>query len=170
MLNSNKTNIAMLIEYRKRGVQHVLLLKKLSEDDETTYDLPLFSIDEFEHVFTHIKKEVTKLTSLKVAVLEDENEMSHYKTSHQEVMTYRSFCSCRTIGIKSGEHCHIEVLRCKAEGSLNYIENKSDLFLMVSLDEASFMIEDSPERFNPMIVNAIKKYLKYAGYLAKSSK
>jgi hypothetical protein len=62
------------------------------------------------------------------------------------------------------------VLRCKAEGSLNYIESKSDLFLMVSLDEASFMIEDSPERFNPLIVDAIRKYLKYAGYLAKSSK
>ncbi len=172
MLDINKTNIAIMVEYRKRGIQHLLLLirePEAFEDYEVCYDVPFVDIDPYEDVYHKVRNALVRLTGFKVPIIEGENELKTYQARGHKVMTYRSFASVHSIDDRSGKPYHIEVLRCKAEGSLNKIEKESDRFLLLNLDEVSFMIEDAPEKFNPFMVEAIKKYLKSAGYIVKGT-
>lgn len=172
MLDIHCTNIAILVEYRKQGIQHLLLLirePEAFEDYEVCYDLPIVAIDPYEEVYGKLHAEIERITGFDIPVIEGEKEMKHYQARGHRAMTYRSFCSVQSIDERSQKPYHLEVLRCKAEGDLSYVESNPDRFLLLNLNEIAFMIEDAPERFNPFMVNAIKRYLKSAGYIVKAS-
>ena len=161
----SKPGVGGIIERMIDDVPYILIQERYKDDaplENGMIEIPVGKIREYENVYDCLRREIKEETGLDVVEIKGEAESTVYEANGYQVLNYEPF-SCSQ-NIKGYYPIMVHVFICKAEGTLLKKTNETQNLKWVSLAELSEQLKRSENRFYPMHVLTLKKYLKLKNY------
>ena len=161
----SKPGVGGIIERMIDQVPYILIQERYKDDaplENGMIEIPAGKIREYENVYDCLRREIKEETGLDVVEIKGEAESAIYEANGYQVLSYEPF-SCAQ-NIKGYYPIMVHVFICKAEGTLLIKTNETQNLKWVSLAELSEQLKRSENRFYPMHVLTLKKYLKLKNY------
>jgi len=153
-----------IIEKSIEGKDYILVQKRCKENYVKEYgllEIPAGKIREFENVFNCLRREIKEETGLEVTEILGEEESEVLVANDYRVLSYTPFTCAQNI---EGEYpIIVQIFICRAEGELFNSSNESQELRWINLVELKKIINSNEEKFYPMHINTLKKYLKFKG-------
>lgn len=157
--------VAGIIEEKIDGDEYILIQERWKEGKDIEnglLEIPGGKVREYENVFDCLRREVMEETGLNVTFIEGESESTFFEGYDYKVLNYTPFsCSQNTQGTYP---IMVEVFICKVIGDILNETNESKNIRWISLVELNKIIEINSDKFFPMHLAILKKYLKYKGF------
>ena len=142
------------------GEKNILLqtrVKPFALWEDGLLEIPAGKIRAFESIFETLKREIKEETGLDVVEIVGENASLIYNGNHYKVLNFMPFSCAQNI---EGKYpIMVFVFICNVEGELVHATEESKDYRWTSLSQIETMIEKNPERFYPMHVDTLKKYV-----------
>ncbi len=149
-----------IIEKNIDGEMYILLQTRFKRDGGETnnkLELPAGKIREYENIFEALRREVYEETGLTVTEIIGENSLTCGQIDEVNIVSFEPFCVTQNM---SGAYSILLLtFICRAEGDLYESTDETQNIKWVKVDEVKRMIENEPQEFFFMHVNALKKYL-----------
>ena len=150
-----------LIERVIDGELHLLVqTRRKNSGGETNgkIEIPAGKIREHECIFDTLRREVREETGLTVTHIDGESEAVFSKTCGHTTVSFTPFCMTENLSGAYGIVLH--TFLCRAEGTpLSHTDETEDIRWM-SAGEIHRLLEDDPDCFFFMHVNALRKWLR----------
>ncbi|MFP4457646.1 MAG: NUDIX hydrolase [Clostridia bacterium] len=147
---------------KEENDQHFVLIqqrcKKENNFIEGILEIPSGKVREFENIFDCLRREIKEETGLTVTYIEGEERSSRIKMGDYEVVNYLPF-SCSQ-NIKDHYPIMVQVFICKARGKLLEKSDESKNIHWVKVEDLELMLKEDQEKFYPMHIDNLKKYIK----------
>lgn len=138
-----------------------ILIQDRNKGNETVetgmIEIPAGKVREYENIFDALRREVSEETGLKVVEIEGEEEKIVSFDTGYETISYMPFCS--TQNLSGGYSIILQTFICHAEGELLKKTNETSNIRWALLSDLEAMLIAKPEKFYPMHINAIRKYI-----------
>lgn len=141
------------------GVDSILLQERWKNIplEDGLLEIPGGKISEYENIFDSLRREVIEETGYSVKKICGEDTSTLIEFNRYKVLSYEPFASAQNLG--ETYPIMTQFFICEVEGEKLEETNESKNIKWFSLVEVSLLINQSPEKFYPMHINAIKKYL-----------
>lgn len=152
--------VAAIIEHTMDGQRHILIQQRVKDDapsERGLLEIPAGKTREFEDIFLCLRREVLEETGLIVTAIEGQEQTTRVRQHEYTVIGFEPFYVSQNL---SGTY-PIMVLTfiCQAEGTLKYKSQESEDLRWCPLETLRRDLSDHPERFYPMHVASLTKYL-----------
>lgn len=143
------------------GTEHILIQERLKQSDTKDnglIEIPAGKIREYENIFDGLRREVFEETGLRLVKIEGEEEAAASKCRGCTVISFNPFYSSQNLnGIYS---IILQTFICEAEGEPFEKSDESVNIRWIPVEELKELLLTSEDRFFPMHINALKKYIK----------
>lgn len=156
-----KPGVGGIIERIINGTTYILVQERYKDDatlEEGLIEIPAGKIREFENIYDCLRREINEETGLEVVEIEGEADSVIFESNGYKVLSYVPFASAQNI--EGTYPIMVQVFICKAKGDLAVCTNETRFLRWVSIKELENLLENHWERFYPMHVNTLRKYLK----------
>lgn len=155
-----KPAVGAIIEKVIDNIDHILIQERFKADDvpeNGLIEIPAGKVREFENIFDALRREVWEETGLKIIKIQGEKDVIVSKCNGYTVISYNSFFSSQNL---SGVYSIIlQTFICKAEGELLQQSDESTNIRWISIYNLKALIDENENKFYPMHINALKKYI-----------
>lgn len=155
-----KPAVAGIIEKTMEGQDYILIQnrsKKNAPKEEGLIEIPAGRVREYENVYDCLRRKINEETGLEVLSVVGENESTVLEMDGQRIMDYTPFAHAQCI---DGNYPLIlQAFICKAKGVPLYESEESKNIRWISINELGKLLSTVPEKFYPMHVAIIKRYL-----------
>jgi 8-oxo-dGTP pyrophosphatase MutT (NUDIX family) len=155
-----KPAVGAIIEKVSNHKRYILIQdrNKNKDDIETgMIEIPAGKIREYENIFDALRREVWEETGLKITEIVGEEEKVVSHDSGYKTISYLPFCS--TQNLSGGYSLILQTFICHVEGELLNQTNETINIRWELVANVEAMLERSPEKFYPMHINALSKYI-----------
>lgn len=141
------------------GVNYILLQERWKNNplEDGLLEIPGGKISEYENIFASLRREVIEETGYSVKKIYGEDKSTFVEFNGYRVLNYESFASAQNL--EKNYPIMTQFFICEVEGEKLEETNETKNIKWFSLDEVSLVINENPEKFYPMHINAIRKYL-----------
>ena len=153
-----------IIVAERDGLPQVLLQERSKPDAplETAgsgiLEIPAGKIRAFENVFDALRREIAEETGLSITEIEGEAGASVYRSDRYKVVNFAPFaCAQNTAGTYP---VMVLVFICHATGNLLDASDEARNFRWVGIDALAEMLAREPQRFYPMHVDTLRKFVR----------
>ncbi|AFM39269.1 NTP pyrophosphohydrolase [Desulfosporosinus acidiphilus SJ4] len=157
-----KPGVGGIIEHTLNGVNYILLQKRYKDDaplESGMIEIPAGKIREFENIFDCLRREVFEETGLEVIEIEGEYESILVEMNGYKVVNYQPFACSQNI---MGEYpIMVQTFICRVQGKIISQSNETKNVRWVSLDTLKEMLLNQEDRFYPMHITTLRKYITY---------
>jgi ADP-ribose pyrophosphatase len=154
-----------IIENRINGNDCILVQERCKDDAQTEsglIEIPAGKIREYENIFDCLRREVKEETGLDITEIDGESESQMYECNGYKVLNYIPFnCSQNIDGYYP---IMVQVFICKVKGELLKCTDETKNIRWMPLNELVSILKSNEDRFYPMHVCTLKKYLKMKKY------
>lgn len=151
-----------IIEKNIDGDSYILVQERFKENaplERGLIEIPAGKIREFENIYDCLRREIKEETGLDVIEIKGENEAQIFESNGYKVLEYTPFASCQCVdGYYS---IMVQVFICRVKGQLLKESNESKNIRWISINELRQLLSKFEDKFYPMHVLSLKKYLKY---------
>ena len=157
--------VAGIIERKINGSEYILIQERWKDGvniENGLLEIAGGKVREYENVFDCLRREVMEETGLKVIFIEGENQSTILEGHGYKVLNYTPF-SCSQ-NIQGTYPIMVEVFICRASGEVLNETNETKNIRWISLKELEQITRSNPEKFFPMHLAILIKYLKCKGY------
>jgi len=155
-----KPAVAAIIEKVSDDKRYILIQDRNKQNDgvETGMtEIPAGKIREYENIFDALRREVWEETGLNITeIIGEEEEVVSFNSGYKTI-SYLPFCS--TQNLSGGYSIMLQTFICHAEGELLKETNETINIRWELLSDVESMLEANPEKFYPMHINALRKYI-----------
>lgn len=155
-----KPAVGAIIEKVSNDRRYILIQDRNKNNDgiETgMIEIPAGKIREYENIFDALRREVWEETGLNITEIVGEEEKVVSFNSGYETISYLPFYS--TQNLSGGYSIMLQTFICHAEGELLKQTNETINIRWELLSDVESMLETNPEKFYPMHINALRKYI-----------
>jgi 8-oxo-dGTP pyrophosphatase MutT (NUDIX family) len=155
-----KPGVGGIIEQVIGDVKHILLQERYKDDaplEEGLIEIPAGKIREFENIYDCLRREIREETGLEVVGIEGETSSIVFESNGYKVLSYEPFASAQNI--EGTYPIMVQTFICKVKGDLISSTNETRHIRWVSLIVLEGLLKDQCNRFYPMHVNTLRKYL-----------
>lgn len=149
-----------IIEKVIEGNPYILLQNRVKGDrplENGLIEIPAGKIRAFENIYDCLRREVKEETGLEIVEIEGEKEAVIHEANGYRVINYIPFSSSQNL--VGNYPIMVQVFLCRATGELRSQSEESNNFRWVSLSELQDMLETAIDRFYPMHVTCLRKYI-----------
>lgn len=153
--------VGAIISQEVGGVPCILLQERRKPSagrENGMLEVAAGKIREYENVFDALRREVHEETGLTLTHIQGEESSVRRVVNGYEVLSLTPFCV--TQNLSGGYSILLHSFICQAEGSLSAQKDETANLRWMPLTELQQMLEQQPEAFYPLHVNALHKYLK----------
>jgi 8-oxo-dGTP pyrophosphatase MutT (NUDIX family) len=152
--------VAGIIEKTINGQCHILLQQRVKDEapaEKGLLEIPAGKIREFEDIYACLRREVFEETGLTVTEIHGHAQTTRIHQHAYTVIGFEPFYVSQNL---TGTY-PIMVLTfiCQAEGTLKRASQESENLRWCSIETLSHDLTRHPERFYPMHVASLTKYL-----------
>lgn len=151
-----------IIEKVAEGVGYILIQDRYKENapmEDGLIEISAGKIREFENIYDCLRREIREETGLEVIEIEGENEAVFVESNGYKVINYMPFSCSQNI---SGSYpIMVNTFICRVKGKELIESDESRNMRWVPILELKDMLDRNQERFYPMHVTALKKYISY---------
>ena len=156
-----KPGAAGIIEKNVNGARYILVQERFKADapaEDGLIEIPAGKIREFENIYDCLRREIKEETGLDVLEIEGEAASKVLDSNGYRVLSYEPFASAQNI---TGTYpIMVQTFICRVCGELVSATNETRFLRWISLEELEFLLEHQYDRFYPMHVNTLRKYLR----------
>jgi 8-oxo-dGTP pyrophosphatase MutT (NUDIX family) len=152
--------VAGIIERMNSGSKEILIQERVKQDapDENgLIEIPAGKIREFENLFDTLRREVFEETGLTVTEIIGENSFQPVKENGYKVIGCEPFYISQNL--KGSYPIMVITFICKVTGNMVLKSDESENIRWISIPELEQTLNNYPERFYPMHVSALRKYI-----------
>ena len=156
-----KPGVGGIVERIIDGVNYVLIQERYKEDaplEEGLIEIPAGKIREFENIYDCLRREIKEETGLDVVEIYGETNSRVFESHGYRVLSYEPFSSSQNL--EGTYPIMVQIFICSVKGELADSTNETRFLRWVSAEELEELIELQYNRFYPMHVNTLRKYLK----------
>lgn len=149
-----------IIEGEIQGEKAILIQtrKKDAREGSGYFEIPAGKIREFENIFECLRREIKEETGLNVKKIHGENTSLLVKNNEYEVLGYEPFyCSQNTKGVYP---IMVNTFLCEVEGEQLKSSEEADSIGFITLSELRKELSQNRDKFYPMHIAALEKYLR----------
>lgn len=154
--------IGGILEQVIDGVRYILLQERCKAGasyENGLLEIPAGKVRAFEDVFTCLRREVYEETGLEVVAISGEEESTICDYDQYRVRNYTPFSSAQNL---KGEYpIMVQIFICTVRGRLALQTNETRNMHWVSLSELRQKLAAEEERFYPMHITTLKRYIAY---------
>lgn len=148
-LITKKTELDKFLLIQERWKNNIL--------EDGLLEIPGGKIREFENIFDALRREVQEETGYKVTYIHGEKESIITKLNNYEVISYNSFYSSQNLS--KNYPIMTQFFLCEVEGNKIEESDESKNINWISLTKLKEIMSANPEKFYPMHIEAIRKYI-----------
>ena len=152
--------VGAIIEKIIDGEKYILLQTRFKCGGGNTnnkLEIPAGKLREYENIFAALRREVYEETGLIVTQISGENSITCSQIGEVETVSLEPFCVTQNM---SGAYSIVLLtFICSAEGTLLDVTDETKNIRWLKVDEVKRMIDNNPNQFFFMHINALKKYL-----------
>jgi ADP-ribose pyrophosphatase len=149
-----------ILERTVNHTKYILIQERCKQDAPQEYgllEIPTGKVREFENVFACLRREVKEETGLEVVAIQGEEAAAIREYDQYKVLYYTPFASVQNL---KGEYPILaEIFICKVKGRLKHQTAETQHVRWVSLSELQRLLATQEDRFYPMHITTLKKYL-----------
>jgi ADP-ribose pyrophosphatase len=156
-----KPGVGGIIERTIDGVKYILVQERYKEDaplEEGLIEIPAGKIREFENIYDCLRREINEETGLDVVKIEGEADSIIIESNGYKVLSYEPFASSQNI--EGTYPIMVQTFICSVKGDLATSTNETRFLRWVSIEELKNLPENHWNKFYPMHVNTLRKYIK----------
>jgi len=156
-----KPAVAGIIEKEIDEKSYILIQDRYKENapkEEGLIEIPAGRVREYENVYDCLRREIYEETGLEVTSIVGEDESTVLELNGQKIMNYTPFASSQCI---DGNYpLIVQAFICRVKGVPLLESEESQNIRWISINELSNLLTTEPEKFYPIQVATIKKYLR----------
>lgn len=155
-----KPGVGAIIEKICNDKKYILIQDRIKENESIEIgmiEIPAGKIREFENIFDTLRREVREETGLNITKIIGEEEKVVSINNGYETISYSPFYT--TQNISGGYSIIVQIFICHAEGELLKGTNETANIRWELLSEVERMLVSNPEKFYPMHINTLYKYI-----------
>lgn len=149
-----------ILERTVERKRYILIQERCKRDAPKEYgllEIPTGKVREFESIFTCLRREVKEETGLDVLEIQGEDTTTLNDYDRYRVLNFAPFCSAQNL---KGEYpIMVQIFICKVTGTLTDHTDETQNLRWISLTELQQKLDAEEDRFYPMHVATLKKYL-----------
>lgn len=151
--------VTALISMEVEGDKFLLIQERWKNNvlEDGLLEIPGGKIREFENIFDALRREVSEETGYKVTYIYGEEKSIITKSNNYEVINYECFYSSQNLG--KNYPIMTNFFLCEVEGNRLEESDESKNINWISLRKLKEIINSNPEKFYPMHIEAIRKYI-----------
>ncbi|MBN1469637.1 MAG: NUDIX domain-containing protein [Fusobacteriaceae bacterium] len=151
--------VTALITMETEGDKFLLIQERWKNNvlEDGLLEIPGGKIREFENIFDALRREVWEETGYNVTHIHEEEKSIITKLNNYEVISYECFYSSQNLGKNYPIMTHFFL--CEVEGNKLEESDESKNINWISLRKLKEIINSNPEKFYPMHIEAIRKYI-----------
>lgn len=152
--------VGAIIEKEEQGKKYILIQERQKEGggiENGMLELPAGKIREYENIFEALRREVLEETGLKIIEIKGEAQTVSSDVRGYQTISFEPFCI--TQNLSGGYSIILQTFCCHAEGELADKTNEAINMRWEVIDVVRSMVIQTPEKFYPMHINALRKYL-----------
>ena len=156
-----KPGVGGIIERTINGTTYILVQERYKDDaplEEGLIEIPAGKIREFENIYDCLRREINEETGLDVVEIEGESDSTILESNGYKVLSYEPFASSQNI--EGAYPIMVQVFICRVKGNLVTSTNETRFIRWITLEELKDLLENQWNRFYPMHVNTLRKYIK----------
>lgn len=158
----SKPGVGGIIEKNINGEKYILVQERFKEDaqlERGLIEIPAGKIREFENIYECLRREIKEETGLDIVEIKGENEAQIFESKGYKVLNYTPFTSSQCV---DGYYpIMVQTFICSVKGQILKKSNESQNIRWISINKLEELLNKSENKFFPMHVLALKKYLKY---------
>lgn len=143
-------------------VEYILIQDRFKENaplEDGLIEIPAGKIREFENIYDCLRREIREETGLEVTEIEGEDEAVFVESNGYRVINYVPFsCSQNLLGAYP---IMVDTFICRVKGKELIASDESKNMRWITILELGDMLDKHQEKFYPMHVTTLKKYIKY---------
>lgn len=155
-----KPAVGAIIEKVSNNKRYILIQDRSKNNDDIEtgmIEIPAGKIREYENIFDALRREVWEETGLNITEIVGEKEKAVSANNGYETISYEPFCC--TQNLSGGYSIILQTFICHAEGELLKQTNETINIHWELLSNIESLLERNPEKFYPMHINALHKYI-----------
>jgi ADP-ribose pyrophosphatase len=153
--------VAGIIENQDAKEKQILIQERCKADapkEKGLIEIPAGKIREFENIFETLRREVLEETGLTITEILGESNSSMVCQNSYEVKGFEPFFVSQNL---AGSYpIMVMTFLCKARGNTLIRSDESANIRWVKMADLRQMLLANPEKFYPMHISALKKYMK----------
>lgn len=156
-----KPGVAGIIEKTVKGIDYILIQERFKEDaplEKGLIEIPSGKIREFENLYECLKREIMEETGLQVLEIEGEQDAVVFESNGYKVLNYTPFSSSQNI--QGTYPIMVQTFICKVKGQALSETNETKNIRWISLNDLKKLLDENINKFYPMHVITLKKYIK----------
>lgn len=154
-----KPAAAAIIEKIENGKRYILIQERNKENggiENGMTEIPAGKIREYENIFDALRREVWEETGLRLIYIDGEDNTVLSNINGYKTISFDPFCI--TQNLSGGYSIIVETFLCRAEGNLLFQTNETRNIRFELAENVERVVNEDPESFYPMHINALKKY------------
>lgn len=154
-----KPAVGAIIEKGYDDEKYILIQERNKTNDvmeKGMIEIPAGKVREYENIFEALRREIWEETGLTITQIEGEENLTISENSGYKTIGFIPFCS--TQNLSGGYSIMLQTFICQAEGDLLEETNETVNIRWEAIDIIERMLENNPEQFYPMHINALRKY------------
>lgn len=156
-----KPGVGGIIERTIDGITYILVQERYKDDaplEEGLIEIPAGKVREFENIYDCLRREINEETGLDVVEIEGEADSIIIESNGYKVLSYEPFASSQNI--EGTYPIMVQVFICRVKGNLVTSTNETRFLQWISLEELKDLLENQWNRFYPMHINTLIKYIR----------
>ena len=149
-----------IIEKIINGETYILIQERFKDNaplEAGLIEIPAGKVREFENIYDCLRREIKEETGLEVIEIRGENESKIFESNGYKVLSYEPFSSCQCI---DGHYpIMVQVFICKVDGKTLIKSDEAQNIRWVRLEELRELLDKNEDKFYPMHVLTLRKYL-----------
>ncbi|WML33201.1 NUDIX domain-containing protein [Clostridium sp. OS1-26] len=155
-----KPAVGAIIEKIGNNKRYILIQDRNKDNaaiETGMIEIPAGKIREYENIFDALRREVWEETGLNITEIVGEKDKIVSVDDGYETISYIPFCC--TQNLSGGYSIILQTFICRAEGEVLKQTNETINIRWELLSNIESLLERNPEKFYPMHINALHKYI-----------
>ena len=161
--------VGAIIEKREKGTVSILVQERVkdrphegSDKEIGLLEIPAGKINEYESVYSCLRREVLEETGFIVDTIEGEDQAEVVEVNGYKVLNYTPFSNSQNI--KGYYPIMVQVFICTVKGtpSADFVSSESKNIRWEKLDDLKKLLKNT-SKFYPMHIATLNKYLELRG-------
>ncbi len=152
--------VAGIIEKEELGIKKIIIQERNKKDapkEMGLIEIPAGKIREYENMFDTLRREVLEETGLSVVEITGEDTSEIIKHHEYKIIGCEPFYVSQNL--EGYYPIMIITFLCRVEGEMIMKSDESEKIRWISIPELTEMIQKYPDKFYPMHISALRKYL-----------
>lgn len=156
-----KPGVGGIIEQIIDNAKYILLQERYKDDaplEAGLIEIPAGKIREFENIYDCLRREIKEETGLDVVEIDGEADSIIFEANGYKVLSYEPFASAQNV--EGTYPIMVQTFICRVKGDLAKSTNETKFLRWVPVEGLEDLLEEQCNRFYPMHVNTLRKYVK----------